>query len=251
MIQKDKLEICHKTISSRAFYQIVIDAIDNKKSLSTVRAADGEKMLMDQYINLGDGIANPPGSESDKWLDTYGIRGITRKELYDRILLAGSTCDYFAPSVSGLSNDLYNLYNYFPSRDHYVDNFFCNDWTTDMKSELFKKSGHVLLIHGNPHTADSMQIRVQANLKVKVSYLKLTNWSESINVIERASKIDAPLVIFSGGPSNKYISNEISKGGNIPKVVLDIGAAAQHWTFENLPADRKEAEKFHKEWIES
>ena len=251
MLTKEKLDFCLKTISPKAFYPIVLDAILTKKSLSVVRSADGERELMEQFLTKGPGISDPPKGHPEKWLDNYGIRGILREELYRRILYAGSECTYFAPSISGIRMDSYNVYNLFPIRDHYVDNFFVNDWTREMKEELFKSAGHVLFINSSANLADSMQLRVQANLKVKVSYLKLTTWQEADEIIEKASKIDAPLTIFSGGPANKFISPKIATGGNIPKVVLDIGAAAQHWTFSHLPINKQAAEKFHQEWINS
>ena len=251
MLTEDKLNFCLKTISPKAFFPIVLDAIETKKVLSVVRAADGEKELMDQFLTKGPGISDPPTGHPDKWLDNYGIRGISREELYNRIITAGTECTYFAPSISGISMNSYNVYNYFPIREHYIDNFFVNDWTNEMKEKLFKAAGHVLFINSNPNIADSMQLRVQSNLRVKVSYLKLKSWQEADEIIEKASKIDAPLTIFSGGPANKFISPKIANGGNIPKVVLDIGAAAQHWTFSHLPINRQLAEKFHQEWVNS
>lgn len=240
----------HNTISYNAFYLILLDALTKKNALSVARAADGEKILMDEYLKHGSGAFEPIEAMDEDWLKRYGIHGITREELYRRILRAGTECTYFAPSISGVANKGYSVWDYFPLRKEYVDNFFVNDFKWEMKENLVKTAGHVLLIHGNPHTADSMQLRLQANLGVKVDYIRLTNWRDSEAVIQAAHKINAPLVLFSGGPASKYIANDIATEGNIPKVVIDLGAAAQHWTFEHLPADRAAAEKFHKEWVQ-
>ena len=248
MLTKEDKYFIHRTISPKAFYPLLLDALENSKALSVARVADGEKILLDQFLKYGEGLFNPIEEMDENWLKRYGIFDITREELYRRIIKAGSECTYFAPSISGILNKGYSLWNYFPIREYYVDNFFVNDFTWEMKENLFIKADHVLLIHGNANTADSMQLRVQANLSVKVSYIKLSNWTESESVIEKAHKINAPLVLFSGGPASKFIANEIATRGQIPKVVLDLGAAAQHWTFEHLAADRDAANKFHIKW---
>lgn len=245
----DSLKYCWQTLSSRAFYYIVCDALLNNKSLSAVRVADGEKALLDWCLGKANPIIATVTKES--WMKRYGVDGISKEELKNRILMAGDNCDYFAPSTSGVENELYSLWEYFDPRSFYIEHFFNHDWTTEMKTELFKMAGHVLVIHGNAKTADSMQLRVQANLAVKVSYIKLSHWSESQDVIEKSRSNTAPLVIFSGGPASKYIANEIAVGGNKPKVVLDLGVAMQRWTFEHLPANRKRAEEFHKNWSTS
>jgi len=238
-------EYALKTISPKAFFPIVLDAVKNRQELSVVRACDGEKMILDQCIANGPGLLEPLPGLDESWLVRYGVQGIDRVEMYRRLTMAGNNCNYFAPSVSGLTMRSYCIYDYFNPRPYYIDNFFVNDWTWEMKQALFQAAGHVLFINYNPHTADSMQLRVQANLSVKVSFIRLSNWKESQGVIEKALKSTAPLVLFSGGPASKYIGPLIAKSS---KVVLDLGAAAQHWTFEHLEANRDKAEAFHKEW---
>ncbi len=247
ILTSKQMKRCLSTISPKAFYPIVLSALSNRESLSVVRVADGEKILLDNCKDAN-GEFTPITQLDDFWLQRYGVKGITKEELYRRIIKAGTDCTYFAPSISGVLMPDYALWDYFPERGVYIDNFFVNDWTYDMKTALFKEAGHILLIHGNVNLADSMQLRAQANLGVKVSYISLTNWSESEEVIKKASRNTAPLVVFSGGPASKYISNEIATTGCVPKVVLDLGAAAQHWTFQHLPADRDKAVAFHKDW---
>jgi hypothetical protein len=248
MLTSKRFETAQHIMSHRAFFEIVLDALQTKKPLSVVRMGDGERLLMDMTNdNTTSTELIRPGYED--WMRTLGLEGITKKEIYGRLWLASRQADYFAPSVTGLYNDGFNLFDIFPKRKNYVDNFFVNDWEEDMKARLFKEAGHVLLIHANAHTADSMQLRAQANLGVKVEYIPLSNWRQAESVIDRAADNDAPLVLFSGGPACKYIGYGISRGGNKPKVVLDLGNAADHWTFSHLPADRAAANAFHAEWV--
>jgi hypothetical protein len=250
MLTPKRFDTAQHVMSHRAFFQIVLDTLQNKRPLSVVRMGDGERLLMDMTAkDASSKILTRPGYE--EWLKTLGLEGITMKEMRRRLMNAERMADYFAPSVTGLYSEGFNLYDVFPKRKMYVDNFFVNDWEDTMKERLFKEAGHVLLIHANPHTADSMQLRAQANLGVKVEYIPLSNWSQAESVIDKAADNEAPLVLFSGGPACKYIGYIISRGGNKPKVVLDIGNAADHWTFSYLPVDRPKAEAFHHEWVKN
>lgn len=224
---------CLRTISSNTFYMIVASTLVERGELSVVRMGDGEKLLMD----MCEGI--PPDEkyrnvEDPNWMERLGCLGIDVELLRERLNYAATECTYFAPSVTGITRPEFELYSRFPRREQYVDNFFVNAWTEDMKINLFKAAGHVLFIHRNVATADAMQIRAKYGIGVKVTWLKLDNWQESESVISQASKVDAPLVLFSGGPASKYIGPRIAKGGNVPKVVLDLGNAADHWTLLSL-----------------
>ena len=252
-MNSEQYDICHRTISTTIFHMLVMDALASNKPLSVVRMADGEREL---YLQCHEGKSSEtvkaPNGYTEKWLETYGVKNITKLELQRRLDTAAMDCTYFAPSITGILNPNFNVYKLFwPPKRYYVDNFFPDQWTEQMKIDLFKQAGHVLFIHNNPHTADSMQIRVQANLNVKVNYLKLSNWDQTENIIQQANKIDAPLVLFSAGPAGKYIGPIIAKNGRIPKVTLDIGHAADRWTFSSLPCDRPKAEAFHKQWTQA
>jgi hypothetical protein len=59
-----------------------------------------------------------------------------------------------------------------------------------------------------------------------MTFLKLTNWDQTEDVIEKAKNNPAQLVLFSGGCAGKYIGPEIAKEG---KVVLDVGNSASLW----------------------
>lgn len=227
-----QVQLYRDTMSANSFYMLVGDALKAKKRLSVVRMGDGEQALLKECFNDSDDIYF--SSLPNDLMQTLGCYGITKTELYNRLIEAGNKCTYFAPSISGVHSPKFNLYGYFKQRTRYVDNFFVNAWDEEMKINLFKEAKHVLFIHRNASTADAMQIRAQGGLGVKVSFIKLDNWKETGDVIEKANKNNAPLVLFSGGPAGKYIAPIISSKGNIPKVVLDLGNAADHWTFSSL-----------------
>lgn len=242
-------EIASRTVSPNAFFWMVMDALTNRKGLSCVRMADGEKAILLQamqqqsYEPLQCPFAEIPG-----WIENMGLGGIVAGEMFYRLDHAARSCTHFAPSVSGLSKMDYNLYDLWKPRDFYIDNFFVDQWSVAQKEELFRTAGHVLFIHRNAGTADSMQIRVQANLGVKVSFIRLDHWRECDTVIGLAAENRAPLVLFSGGPAGKYIAPKIVEKSPLPKVVIDVGHGADYFTFSHLPMNRKAAEAFHAEW---
>jgi hypothetical protein len=236
-----QIQWCQKTISSNAFYLLVGDALAGHKSLSVVRMADGELSLFRQTKELilngkGREEVQQPGDEPDSWKDQFGIRGINASELNNRIYLAHSKCNYFAPSLSGIHSENFRTQTMFPATQmwKWVDNFFPNAWDDEMKINLYRKAGHVLFIHANRALADALQIRCKYALGVKVTYLELSSWHQSEAVIETAKLVDAPLVIFSGGPANKYIGPAIAVNGKVRKVTLDIGQAAEKWVLPHL-----------------
>jgi hypothetical protein len=241
-LSEEQLKICRNTISSNTFFMIVGDALDSGKNLSVVRMADGEHSFM--VAPDSNDPASPPPNCDKSWLKKYGCEGITNVELKRRLEKAANECTYFAASVSGIDWKNYEVHSLFKERDRYVDNFFPNAWTEKMKIDLFLKAGHVLFIHCNTATADAMQIRAKWGLGVRVTYLKLCDWRQSEEVIEKASKINAPLTVFSAGPASKYIGPVIAETGSIPKVTLDLGAAAEHWLLSSLIGT-------HKEWDET
>lgn len=218
ILSDGQVERCTTTISPNTFYMIVGDALVRRVGLSVVRMGDGERLLMN---------CNEPSDRFDEnWQTRMGILGISGIDIKKRMFAAARNCDYFAPSVTGIVNDIFNI-DSFSCRDHYVDNFFCNAWTTDMQIDLYKEAGEVLMIHGNPNTANALKSRAEKYLGVNVTYIQMTRWEEAEQVIDAASKVSAPLVIFSAGPAGKLIGPEIARQ---KKVVLDIGNAMDRWT---------------------
>ncbi len=216
-------------ISPNAFLALVGDALLSGDPLSVVRMGDGERILLNATANADpDAVC---GAFDLAWRQRMGIEGITNGLLHDRILRAGNECQYFAPSVSGLTQPAYDLYRYFEARDKYVDNFFVNVWDQDAKAELFKAAGRVLLLHGNRGLADAMQIRARDRFGVKVEYLELSSWQQAELVSNKALISEAKLVLFAGGPASKYIAEKIAEMSAVPKVVLDLGNTTDKWTF--------------------
>ena len=226
-------------MSANTFYMVVGHALVAQQRLAIVRMGDGERELMDDCIAAcdagnGDHVVD---TRDDPWLERMGCLGITKKVLLARLESAANSCTHFAPSLSGIQLSEYQLYPLFSPRECYVDNFFCNSWTETMKIRLFQQAQHVLFIHRSPSMADAMQIRAKEALGVKVTYLCLDNWRQSEQVIESAGRNEAPLVLFSGGPANKYIGPEIALKGRMPKVVLDLGNSADAWLLSSLRFD--------------
>lgn len=255
MLTPTQRDICFKTISSSSLFYLALDALERKLPFSIVRMADGEKHLYDLILeNLtsgGDQLLLPgvPGAKgwlTEGWLRRMGLYGIPLSELRRRMDYAARRTTFFAPSHSAFDDPEYDIFDYFPEPAHYGECFFNVIWHDDFKTRLFKQAGHVLCIHGNPNTADSMQLRVQANLGVKTSWIQLTSWEQTHDVITKANTCTAPLVLFSGGPSSKMIGPMVAEAGN--KVVLDIGNQMDRWTFSHLPLDREKANAFHREW---
>ena len=242
-LTEQQLQWCRDTVSSNTFYMMVGHALIAREALSVVRMGDGERHLMKACMEAkqaGEG-GDIVSYHSLEWRERMGCEGISMGELERRLEIAANTCTHFAPSLSGIQLQHFCLYSLFDARPRYIDNFFCNAWTEEMKIRLFRQAGHVLFIHRSLSAADAMQSRAKYALDVKVTYLHLSDWRQSESVIEAASKINAPLVLFSAGPASKYIGPEISVGGKFPKVTLDIGNAAESWLLESLrdvPAGR-------------
>lgn len=247
MFSLDKLDeqqygrLC-ETISANAFYMIVGDALSRGDELSVVRMADGERRLLIDCIENPD--TYPLVGFGEPWMTRMGCAGISPAELNKRLNWAAQECTYFAPSLSGIHNPEYDLYS-FGSRFRFVDNFFPNLWTDEMKIALYKKAGHVLFIHNNPNSAKALTLRLKWVLDVKVTWLKLEKWQDAEGVIAAAAECDAPLAIFSAGPASKYIGPRIASNRSYPKVALDIGQASDRWLLEHLHQQALEKESAH------
>ena len=246
-LSREKEKILENTISSNAFYMIVGSALLNRAGLSVVRMADGEHHLMEEIIQHGleEAWLNHPVTSFDQaWRERMGVEGISRGTLFKRLIEAANDCDYFAPSLSGINRKEYEVHSYFRSRSRFVDNFFVNAWTDEMKIKLYRAAGHVLFIHGNPNSARAFYLRLKYVLGVKTTYIQLSMWDQAEQVIEAAAKVDAPLVLFSAGPASKFIGPRIAQQG---KVTLDLGHASDSWLLEKLHKEALSAEQSSQE----
>lgn len=239
-----QLEICANTISPNTFYLLVVHALRTKEALSVVRMGDGEKHFVNVHRATPRALLDelpmsvPAGRDAKEWMERMGLAGISMRALWERMEKAANNCTYFAPSISGLTREDYNLYDCFNPRREYVDNFFVNSWTEEHKIALFLEAGRVTFIHHNAETADAMQIRAKWGLQgeygisVQVDFLQLSNWMQVEKVIDKACKKENPLVLFSAGPAGKWLGPEIAD--RTGAVVLDIGNAADQWTLESV-----------------
>ena len=233
ILDNHSLKIAHNTIGAYAFYYIVRDALASGKSLSVVRMGDGECTLFKSCLQrVGqDSEFEPITDFTQEWRECMGIEGISSCRLLSRMQEAANSCTYFAPNTNGLVKPNFNVYQYANPRDMYVDNFFVNIWSDDQKADLFKNAGEIIFIHKNRATADAIQKRIKNYFGVWTTYIEMGKWQDAEAVIARAQELtNARLVLFAGGPANKFISPRIAAMG---KVVLDIGNATDKWTLQN------------------
>lgn len=219
-------EICLNTVSSRAIFAMVGDAIMRKQSLSVVRMGDGEKRILE---------ADPAqpftefNSTHDEWNTRLGIAEMPVGDLQKNIIEAGNTCTHFAPSISGISMPKYFLYDFFQPRDRYFDNFFVNDWTKDMIRMLFEASGGVFIIHREyQKIIQNFQANYSFTKEVTFDGCTKDNWTDNQAAIEAASESSAQLILFSAGPGGKIIGPRIAQAEN--KIVIDVGNTLLPWS---------------------
>ncbi|BAG41707.1 hypothetical protein [Ralstonia phage phiRSL1] len=228
------VDIANRTMSAWAFYYLVGDALINNRSLSVARMGDGERQLMESCADASKRwrAADSMVSDYDEaWRKRMGIEGITYGELHRRLLSAGNDSDYFAPNISGITQPYYSVHDLFRPREQYVDNFFVNVWTQQAQAELYKTAGSLIFLHASRGLADALQIRCRDVLGVRVHYFELNNWRQLDEAVEHIIGLDAPLVLYSGGPALKCLGADVTRYSN--KVVLDIGNAADYWSLLN------------------
>ncbi len=222
-------QVCLKTISPRAVYAIVGDALTRKKSLSIVRMGDGELAIL--TADKHQPFTKFNGQED--WNKRLGVKDIDTLKLQQLITTAGNKATYFAPSVSGISRTDYHLYKFFKPRSHYIDNFFVNDWNKEMIRRLLTNSEGVFILHREYKKIISnfkQNYELTGKNKVKFSGFPKNNWSDNKQAIAAAIASSCQLILFSAGPGGKIIGPEIAKHKN--KIVLDIGNTLIHWSLK-------------------
>lgn len=219
-------KICLKTISPKAIYAIVGNAIINRQSISIVRMGDGEcKILMADKTK--------PFTDFNRthkdWNKRLGIEGIPTDVLQKNILEAGNNCTYFAPSISGIFIPGYYLYNFFKPRPYYFDNFYVNDWTAEMIRMLLEASDGIFIIHRDyKKIISNFKKNIICDKKIKFDGFPKNNWDDNEQAIDTAIKSGMQLILYSGGPGGKVIGPKIAKAKN--KIVLDIGNTLMPWS---------------------
>lgn len=225
-LTEEEKAFCLKTVSAKAFYALVTNAIARKESLSVVRVADGEHAIL---------VANPKNPfttfdalEGGAWNTHYGIQDMPVSDLQESIRKAGNTCTYFAPSLSGISLPQYLMYNFFEERPYYIDNFYPNEWTKTMVQQLLTSAGGAFIIHSK---FELIIENFKKNYKMdglKFEGVTKKSWRDNKDAITAACTSHLSLVLFSGGPAGKIMGPEIAK--NPHKIVLDIGNTLIPWS---------------------
>ncbi|OGH91918.1 MAG: hypothetical protein A2534_00290 [Candidatus Magasanikbacteria bacterium RIFOXYD2_FULL_39_9] len=227
-LSKNDKKICQKTISSKAIYAIVGDAILRQKSISIVRMGDGECKILKADKTKPFTAFNYMHNE---WNKKLGIENMPTDILQKNIIEAGNSCSYFAPSVSGISLSDYYLYNFFKPRREYFDNFYVNDWTAEMIKRLFEASDGICILHRDyKKIISNFKKTYKFKNTVVFKGFPKNNWDDNEQSIDFAVKSGMQLVLYSGGPGAKIIGPKIAKAKN--KVVLDVGNTLLPWSIK-------------------
>ncbi len=221
---------CLKTISAKAMFAIIGDALKGRRSISVVRAGDGEAKILradksKPFTGCNRGYIG--------WNKRMGIKGMPTDILQKKIVEAGNACTYFAPSVSGISIPRYHVYDFFKMRSHYFDNFYVNEWTAEMIKILLLASDGVFIVHRD-YKKIIRNFKRNYNFtggdKVDFGGFPKDNWRDNEQAIYAAVKSGMQLILFSAGPAGKIIGPEIAKAKN--KIVLDVGNTLMHWSIK-------------------
>ncbi|OHA85627.1 MAG: hypothetical protein A2408_01070 [Candidatus Yonathbacteria bacterium RIFOXYC1_FULL_52_10] len=221
-------EICLKTISSKATFSLVADALVRNEGISIVRMGDGERKLLQAFdgepFTAFETVR--PG-----WNEHLGVEGLDIETIKANIIEAGNSCTYFAPSVSGVHQNEYRLYDHFRERKVYLDNFFVNDWTPQMVRMLLEESDGVYVMHREYDLLIKNFIRTYKIPAEKFSGFEKRNWKDNEEAIQAAGESGKQLVLFSAGPAGKIIAPHIAATG---KVVLDVGNTLHGWSIGEM-----------------
>lgn len=223
--------LCLKTVSSKAVFAIVGDAITRGKSLSIVRMGDGENGILAADKTKPFTRFN---SRNDDWNKKLGIAGMSTASLQKSLIKAGNSCTYFAPSVSGISFSHYHLYDYFKPRPFYFDNFYVNDWTPEMIKILLQASMGVFIIHKDYQKIIKnfkKNYNFDSKSGVKFAGFSKKSWADNEQAVEAALKSGMQLILYSAGPGGKIIGPTIAKAKN--KIVLDVGNTLLPWSMHD------------------
>lgn len=219
-------EICLKTLSSKSLYALVGSAILSGESLSVVRMGDGERKILEADTSKAFTSFNKAG---DNWNQRLGVEGITVSDLQKKIEIAGNTCTYFAPSISGISFPQYYLYNFFQPRPYYFDNFFVNDWSREMIQTLIEASDGIFILHRDyKQIINNFNKNYSFSKPVRFAGFPKNSWEDNDEAVAAALNSGMQLILFSAGPGGKIIGPEIAKSEN--KIVLDIGNTLVPWS---------------------
>ena len=211
------IEQAKKYVCSTAFCFLVCDALHKGKSLTAVRAGDGEAAI----IRASKGRPRMEFLDNAEWLCRYGVLDYPLDKLAEEIVVAGNNATWFGPSIAGLELKHYSLYDFFYSRLHYIPALFPHMWAYCGHVEDVIKIGKVFVAcRNNDKKIHDMTKRYKV-IEGHIVGLELDNYHDRDAVCEAARSSDAALVIISGGPTGKSLIGKIARGND--KVVLDCG----------------------------
>lgn len=221
-LTESQLHCCTRTLGANSTYALIGHHIASHTGASFVRMGDGENLLLHAGVNQGSKIADRFGTD---WLIRQACLNIPYDELTKRILRAGNECTYFAPSVSGLHLQEFDLYKWFNARDFYLDNFFINAFPYEQRGFIVKAAAGVTVIHADPNVATGLKTAYE--LTYLPRYLEHRRWEDTQHVVDSVLSGTEQLVLFSAGPAGKWLAPAISAVSN--KVVIDVGNAMSQW----------------------
>lgn len=226
-LNEQERDICLATISPRALFALVGDAMLRKQSLSIVRMGDGEQKILD--TEEGPETFTRFEKIYEGWNARLGIENMPLHELKASILEAGNSCTYFAPSISGISYAEYHLYKFFEPRKSYFDNFFVNDWTKEMIRMLIEASEGVFILHREyEQIIKDFQAHYQFTKPISFTGFTKNSWEDNQAAIDAAIHSGAQLVLFSGGPGGKVIGPRIASRAHV--IAIDVGNTLIPWS---------------------
>lgn len=212
---------CLKTVSTRAFYYLAMDAITNKTALSTIRASNPEKLALDYISQNSDDSVLLCGDE--QFRQKLGIGGITCGVAKQRIMEAASQCTYFSP-LFDFYNPQYDLTRYFPFHPTHLDQMYQYKLSYDQRKSLLELSGDVLILNRDSTVINNLSKQFPG---IHIRALPIDNWTQAESILQLAISSKPRLTLVSAGLGSKAIGPALAKATS--SVVLDIGQAADGW----------------------
>ena len=208
----------NRILSSDALAAFALCAIKERRPLSVVRMADGERAIM-QYGRTGvikDGFLNDAA-----WLQRYGLDGADLKQVAERLEWAGREADFLACTISGTFHKIFNTHQFFPDRVQFVDQFYPMFWKAKGRVLPILRAAPVLIAHRD-HELLAFEMRERYGIP-HIEGVSLSSWRDHDAVLASAKASAAHTILLSGGAAGKALCVRIAK--ECGKVALDVGEA--------------------------
>ena len=218
---------CIRTISSLALAKLVADKVKKKLPLSVIRMSDGEKA----YIEYAQSGKRSSFMDDAQWLTRYGTLGKNPKAIGESLLLAGEYADYLSCPMLGFENENFDVFQYFPERKAYVDQFFPQIWAAMEMVGMVITSGKCLVLHRDH---ENVVNQLRGKYGGEIEGMSLNSWADHESLLAEVNKHDAQLVLVAGGAAGKEFCVTLATESG--KMVLDIGEALTSvWTQDYTP----------------